>query len=65
MFQKANVDIRCCMIEKGVNLKEVAAVMQIFPSSLSRALANDDMRPSRKRAILEAIDKAAEKKGKA
>lgn len=61
----SNLDIRHRMIDKGVKVKEVAVEMGVSQSSLSRTLANDDLKPSRKRAILEAVDKAAEKKGKA
>lgn len=60
MIDKPNRDIRCYMIERNVKICEVAANMGIYPSSLSRMLANDDMRPSKKAAIMKAIDRVAE-----
>lgn len=60
-----NTDLRIRICEAGVTCGEVAKELNILPTSFSRLLNNDDMRPSRKRAILEAIDKVAEKKYRA
>lgn len=63
MLQK-NLDLRLRISEAGVTCGEVAKELGMLNTSFSRLLNNDDMRPSRKRAIMEAIDKAAEKKGR-
>lgn len=60
-----NTDLRIRICEAGVTCREVAKELNILPASFSRLLNNDDMRPSRKRAILEAIEKAVEKKYRA
>lgn len=57
-----NTDLRLLIEEKGVKFSDVASELGIHRASFSRLLNNDDMRPSRKRAILEAIDEAAKKK---
>ena len=61
MLQK-NLELRLRISEAGVTCGEVAKELNILPTSFSRLLNNDDMRPSRKRAILEAIERASTKK---
>ncbi len=59
-----NTDIRIKINEAGVTCREVARELGILNTSFSRLLNNEDMRPSRKRAILEAIDRVAERKAR-
>lgn len=57
-----NTDLRLLIEEKGVKFSDVASELGMHRTSFSRLLNNGDMRPSRKRAILEAIERASEKK---